>query len=155
MDKNSTSRRSRKIHAQTALGAMINFHLPGKSDKSSTRLDLSGWTCPRLAGRKKWKPSLASYRVTRYSGVVYESSFQVPLLADFADDSGCHNPFRSTVRESQKGNRNDAQAMGNEFHKPPSNLRRDGTNGASKKPDPNRVFMDGVLYRLAKKGKSP
>ena len=30
-------------------------------------------------------------------------------------------------------------------------LRPDGTIGASGKPDPKRVFLDGVMYRLVKK----
>lgn len=30
-------------------------------------------------------------------------------------------------------------------------LRADGSIGASGKPDPKRVFVDGVLYRLVKK----
>ena len=33
-------------------------------------------------------------------------------------------------------------------------LRTDGTLGASGKPDPKRLFKDGILYRLTKKPKS-
>ncbi len=34
-------------------------------------------------------------------------------------------------------------------------LRTDGTIGASGRPDPKRIFSNGILYRLEKKGKPP
>lgn len=39
----------------------------------------------------------------------------------------------------------------NEVVRAHRHLRPDGTLGASGKPDPKRVFEDGILYRLVKK----
>lgn len=44
-------------------------------------------------------------------------------------------------------------ASGNEVARVHQYLRPDGTIGASGKPDPKRVFIDGTLYRLKKKPK--
>jgi hypothetical protein len=46
-------------------------------------------------------------------------------------------------------------AAGNELARVHQYLRPDGSLGASKKPDPKRVLKDGILYRLARKEKSP
>jgi hypothetical protein len=44
-------------------------------------------------------------------------------------------------------------ASGNEMARVHQYLRPDNTIGASGKPDPKRVLVDGTLYRLAKKKK--
>ncbi len=44
-------------------------------------------------------------------------------------------------------------ASGNEVVRVHQYLRRDGTIGASGKPDPKRLYQDGVLYRLPKNPK--
>jgi len=45
-------------------------------------------------------------------------------------------------------------ASGNEVARVHQYLRPDGTIGASGKPDPKRVFINGTLYRLVKKTKA-
>ena len=44
-------------------------------------------------------------------------------------------------------------ASDNEIARVHQYLRPDGTLGASGKPDPKRLFVDGTLYRLVKKKK--
>lgn len=44
-------------------------------------------------------------------------------------------------------------SVGNEIARVHQYLRPDGSIGASGKPDPKRVFLNGTLYRLAKKPK--
>lgn len=44
-------------------------------------------------------------------------------------------------------------ASDNEVARVHQYLRPDGTIGASGKPDPKRLFLDGTLYRLVKKKK--
>lgn len=46
-------------------------------------------------------------------------------------------------------------ASGNEVARVHQYLRTDGTIGASGKPDPKRIFVNGTLFRLAKKAKVP